>query len=187
MLAMLLAVALLGVAWGRRAPLRLIWRTRWLLGVLLLGYGFSLPGDALWPALADWSPTRQGLAMGAQYAVRLMTLLLWLDLLVLQLPPQALLAGLYALMAPGSLLGLDSQRLALRLALTLQAIEALEHQGGTRRGNLRRLLLADAQADAALPDRIVLRRYPARWPDVVVPMAVLLALLGLWLKPGASP
>lgn len=156
-------------------PLRLIWRTRWLLLVLLFGYAYSLPGEPLWSALAEYSPSREGFRHGLEQAARLVILLLWLDLLVLRLPAEALLAGLYQLFRPFSRIGLDPQRAALRLGLTLRAIEGLERG----KGNLRSLLDADFQVD--LPSQVTLCLTPWRWTDIALPAMLGLGLLAMWL------
>ncbi len=189
---LLLAVALLIVQ--RRAPLRLLWRTRWLLLILLLGYAYSMPGDSVWQALGGFAPTWQGLQHGAGQAVRLIVLLLWLDALVLRLPADELLSGLYQLLQPLLLpplswLGFKPSRIALRLGLTLRAIEEVERG----RGNLKRLLTADFSPDfspgfsssapeAALPHRVQLRLSPLRVIDVAVPAGLLCVMLLGWMS-----
>jgi hypothetical protein len=108
-----------------------------------------------------------------------MVLLLWLDVLVLSLSGEQMLSGLHGLMTPLGWLGADIRRLALRLALTLQAIERLEqgqvHAGQEgapgRRGNLRRLF--DPIPEEGGPERVVLTHYPIRRRDVWIPMLVL--------------
>jgi hypothetical protein len=147
-----------------------------LLLVLLLGYAFGLPGEALMPGFGDFSPSLEGTLHGGLQALRLLILLLWLDILVLALPAEHLLGGLYQVMAPFALLGLDRGRAALRLGLTLQAIEGLERG----RGNLSRLLEQDDRG--ALPERIHVRVRPAHGLDLVVPLALLAGVLGLWLN-----
>jgi len=174
--ALLTLAALPLLAILRRAPVRLIWRARWLLLVLLLGYAYSLPGEPLLPALGDYSPSREGALHGARHTLRLLFLLLWLDILVLAQPADRLLEGLYRLAAPFSLLGVDSRRAALRLGLTLQAIERLERG----RGNLSRLL--DADAGSELPGSFSIRMHPLRPLDLLAPTALLAALLALWLN-----
>jgi energy-coupling factor transport system permease protein len=180
MLPILLLVALLALIVQRRAPLRLLWRTRWLLLVLLLGYAYSLPGEPVWQALGSASPSWEGGRHGVEQAARLIVLLLWLDMLVLCLPANELLAGLYQLMRPLSWIGLDPRRAALRLGLTLRAIEDLERG----RGNLRGLLKLDVQADLTqqMPQQIQLRLSPLRFVDVAAPGLVFAGLLGTWLN-----
>jgi energy-coupling factor transporter transmembrane protein EcfT len=175
MLSLLLLVALLRFLQLRQHPFKLVWRTRWLMLVLVLGYGYSLPGIAAISFLGDWSPSHAGLLRGSAQALRLLALLLWLDLLVLRMSASSLLCGLHLLMRPFSLLGVDSQRAALRLGLTLRAIDRLERG----RGNLKRLLRGDD--DMNLPERIHLDVWPVRFLDVLIPALLTAALAGLWL------
>jgi len=167
--------ALASIVWQGRRPLRLIWRTRWLILVLVLGYGFSVPGEGVSMFLGEWAPTRQGLALGAERALHLTVLLLWLDALVLSLSSEQLLSGLHALMRPLAGVGVDTGRIALRLALTLKAIERLE-RGEDRAdqglsGNLGRLF--DPVSYEWMPAQAVLRHYPLRGRDVLVPLLLL--------------
>jgi hypothetical protein len=179
-MSILMAGAMAGVAVLRRHPLHLIWRTRWLLLVLVLGYGFSLPGEALMPFLGEWTPTRPGLLMGVERAMHLMALLLWLDVLVLSLSGEQMLAGLYALMTPLARMGVDTGRVAMRLALTLKAIERLEQgdgvpsgakRRGMGRGNLRHLF--DPVPGDWLAEQVVLARYPVGGRDVIIPVLIM--------------
>lgn len=169
-------MTLLALILQRRAPLRLVWRTRWLLLVLLFGYAYSMPGEPIWLTLGSASPSWEGGQHGAEQAARLIVLLLWLDMLVLRLPANELLTGLYQLMKPFSRIGLDARHAALRLGLTLRAIEDLERG----RGNLRGLLKLDFQVD--LPQRIQLRLCPLRFVDVVIPGLLISGLLAVWLS-----
>jgi energy-coupling factor transport system permease protein len=187
--AILMAAALPAIAWMGRRPLGLVWRMRWLLLVLALGYGYSVPGEGALGVLGPWTPTWPGLALGAEQAMRLLVLLLWLDVLVLSLSTEQLLSGLHALMSPLARWGVDAGRFALRLALTLKAIEGLERghgqasgmPSGKGRGNLRRLL--DPVPGVALPERVAFTHYPLGPGDVLIPL--LLAGLGLlaWSDP----
>lgn len=157
-----------------RRPWRLVWRTRWLLLVLFMGYAYSLPGEPALLWLGDYSPTWEGLLRGGQQAARLLLLLLWLDLLVLRLPSEALMAGVYTLLSPFARVGLEVERAALRLGLTLRAIEGLERG----RGNLRHLFGEDL--GSGLPLTIHLDVQPMRAVDLALP-ALITALL-LWLN-----
>lgn len=185
LLSFLLLGALAGTIRMGRRPFRLLWRTRWLLLVLALGYGFGVPGDSVWSGLGDWAPTWAGLALGVEHAARLVVLLLWLDVLVLSLPPAQLLSGLHALLGPLVTVGLDPARIALRIALTLKAIESLELERGrgVRLGdNLRSLF--DPGPTPLVPERVMLIRQPLRFRDVLIPLmvaggALVLGLLGL--------
>jgi len=176
----MLAIPLLGalsiLVAQRRAPTRLLWRTRWLLLVLTLGYAYGLPGQALLPGLGDFSPTLEGLMHGSEQALRLLVLLLWLDILVLAQSPDRLLGGLYQMLLPFARFGLDCRRAALRLGLTLKAIESMERG----RGNLSCML--DPDGAPALPTRFQIQSRPLAPVDVLAPLAMLLAMVSLWLS-----
>ena len=158
----------------QRQPWRLVWRTRWLLGVLFLGYAYSLPGEPALLWLGSASPTLEGVARGGEQVFRLLLLLLWLDGLVLRLPTAALMAGVYTLLRPFSRVGLQVERAALRLGLTLRAIEGLERG----RGNLRRLFGDELGAD--LPHTVTLDVQPLQVRDLLMPLLV--GTLLLWLS-----
>jgi energy-coupling factor transporter transmembrane protein EcfT len=175
MLPALLLLALSMLIMARRMPFRLIWRTRWLLLVLLFGYAYSLPGAPVLTLLAEFSPSWEGLRHGMEQAARLTVLLLWLDILVLRLSSEALLAGLLQLIRPFSIIGLDPRRAALRLGLTLRAIEGMERG----RGNVRSLLELDYEPD--LPQRIQLNLLPLRAIDLAIPGLLFIGLLSQWM------
>lgn len=175
MLPVLLLLAILALSRQRRIPLRLIWRTRWLLLVLLLGYAYSMPGEPVSQVLGRFSPSWEGVQHGFEQAARLVVLLLGLEVLVLRLSAEALLSGLYQLLRPFSRLGVDPCRAALRLGLTLRAIEGMERG----RGNLRNLLQLDFAPE--LPQRIQLRLHAWRTLDIAVPGLLCMGLLSQWL------
>lgn len=172
---LLLAALPLLAGRSRRAGM-LVWRTRWLLLVMLLGYAYSLPGAPLMDSLGAWSPTHEGVVQGALQVLRLLTLLIWLEILVLRLPPAELLCGLYGLLAPLDRLRLDGSRLAIRLAMTLRAIEHLERRQGGGRG-----LLEGVDTDE-LPVTISVPLRPARLIDHLLPLIFLVILGALWLS-----
>lgn len=175
------AIAL--ILWARRSPWRLAWRTRWLFIVLVLGYAYSLPGDALLPVLGEFAPTRQGLLHGLERGMHLWALLSWLDLLVLSLPPSRLVAALDGLMRPIATLGVDTGRVALRLALTLRAIESLERAPTPGMNRLHGLFAAAVPEH--IPERVTLERMPFRLQDWLG-LALLLLLFATWLVLGRS-
>ncbi len=116
--------------------LRQVWallrRARWLLLLMVITYGYSLPGDALFPDLPPYMPTREGLWQGLGQAWRLALLLLLLDVLLLRLPVSDLLTGIHSIMRPFTVLGLDRERVAVRLALTMEAMAQPRGWAGMR-------------------------------------------------------
>lgn len=182
-LSLLLPGALVALARMGRSPFRLLWRTRWLFLVLVLGYGFGIPGDPVWLGLGEWAPTWPGLATGGEQAARLVLLLLWLDVLVLALTPVQMLSGLHTLLSPLCVFRVDTARIALRLALTLKAIESLEQERerereGRRGGDLRSLF--DPIPTTLVPEGVTLVRQPLRLRDVMIPLLVAGCTMVLW-------
>jgi hypothetical protein len=108
---------------ARAQLLRLLRRTRWLMGVLLLAYAYSLPGTPLWPALGWASPSVEGLQQGGLRAARLALMLAGVAVLLAYTPRPRLIYGLYALTKPLAWFGFDRRAFAVRLGLTLDYVE----------------------------------------------------------------
>lgn len=106
----------------------LLRRSRWLLLTMLVMFGWLTPGTPL-PGIPG--ATQEGLLLAADYIARLLIALATLALLLKALPPPELVAGLRSLLAPFALSGFSRDRIAVRLALTLQEVEASRTgQGG---------------------------------------------------------
>lgn len=106
---------------SRHKLVQLVRRTRWILFSLWLIYAYSTPGQLL--VDAPFAPSREGLLEGGVQLMRLLAALAGLAILLNRLHRQQLMAGLYTLFAPLHWLGLSRERLAVRLALTLQYAE----------------------------------------------------------------
>jgi len=119
------SVALLVLLVGFRASkfLELLRRTRWILFSLLLIYSFATPGIYLFPQAGSASPTVEGLHAGALQIWRLIVLLAALALLLRTTDRESLLSGLYTLMKPLKPIGVNAERIAVRLWLTLRYAE----------------------------------------------------------------
>lgn len=125
----LLVVAALGlIPWLHGVTLtqflRYLRRTRWLLLTLLLIYAYTLPGDNIPALLGSFSPSVQGIQYGVLRLVRLIMLLAALSILMVRTPRNSLLLGLFRILSPLQLLGVDAERIAVRLWLTLHYAEA---------------------------------------------------------------
>jgi energy-coupling factor transport system permease protein len=104
------------------ADLRLLLRrSRWLLLTMLVMFGWLTPGTPL-PGIPGAS--QEGLLLAADNIARLLVALATLALLLKALNPPELVAGLRSLLAPLVLPGFSRDRIAVRLALTLQEVEA---------------------------------------------------------------
>ncbi len=170
-----LSLALGIVSHGRAGEvMRLLRRTRWLLMLTLVMYGYSLPGDALVAGLAHYSPSREGLLQGLVQAWRLGLLLVLLDALVLRMPLVDLMAGLYSLLRPFTAVGVDRDRVAVRLMLTLTAMQRAEGLAALRD------LLAARAADEREPGSVELAVRPYRLTDWCVLSLMLLGVAWLY-------
>jgi energy-coupling factor transport system permease protein len=99
----------------------LVRRSRWLLLTVLVMFGWLTPGTPL-PAVPG--ATQEGLLLAADYIARLLIALATIALLLKALTPAELVAGLRSLLAAFALPGPSRDRIAVRLALTLQEVEA---------------------------------------------------------------
>ncbi len=104
--------------------LSLLLRTRWILFSLLLIYAYTTPGAALLEQLGIVSPTREGVLDGLLQLGRLLCVLSGLAILLALLSQTQLISGLYTLAHPLGWFGLSRERIAVRLALTLQYAES---------------------------------------------------------------
>lgn len=149
--------------WLRGQAASLLWRylrrTRWLLASLLLIHAYTLPGDSLWPAWGAWSPSVEGVHQGLARTWRMGLLLAALSLLMSGLARAELLLGICRILAPFGWLGLDAERIAVRLWLTLHYAEAALADTEkiplqARIDQLRRIdsLAPSTAPDLALPD-----------------------------------
>lgn len=98
-------------------------RARILLLAMFLIYAFTTPGDAVLPSLGRFSPSLNGLQSGAVQAWRLAIMLASLAVLLSICTRSALLGGLFHLIKPLALFGVNPERIAVRIWLTLYYAE----------------------------------------------------------------
>lgn len=96
---------------------------RWLLFFLVLIYAFNTPGEFIrdWPFYA--APTYEGIHAAAMQAGKILVMLAGLSILMATTPRDSLMTGFFALLTPLKILGLDPDRLAARLWLTLHYVD----------------------------------------------------------------
>jgi energy-coupling factor transporter transmembrane protein EcfT len=178
-----LAVALAGcalaaLALARARTAQLVRRVRVLLLAITILFAWFTPGEA---ALLDWprlGPTREGLALAAVHAARLLAVVCAVGILLERLPLARLVGGLYALARPLRLVGLAPERLALRLLLVLRYVESSPR--GSASADWKRWLADEREADVSAP--VVLHREPLGVAEVVLACALFAALLWWSLK-----
>jgi energy-coupling factor transporter transmembrane protein EcfT len=152
-------------------------RARWLLLSLVLVYAIATPGAPL--PLWEGGPglSAEGLAQGMLQAARIALMIGALALLLAATSVEELIAGLSTLLRPLAPLGVDAERVALRLALTL---EYARRRAPRRRGDWSGALAAALEPDTAAPAPVRLPRIPFTWRDgAVAGAAALILFLGL--------
>lgn len=170
--AVLVAVAL-AVSFSRFYTL--LRRTRWVMVSLLAIYGYVTPGEAIWAAAGTFGPTLQGISEGVQQLSRLVFALAGLSVVLSVLDQRALMGGIYTLAYPLQLLGLSRERVAVRLALTLNYAEtAMLETASDWRGAMARMLAPPPEEQHA----VEVPALPFRRADLLLIMAagILLAV-----------
>jgi len=99
----------------------LLRRSRWLLITMLVMFGWLTPGT---PLTNIPGASQEGLLLAADNLARLLIALSIVALLLKALPAPEMVAGMRSLLAPLALLGISRDRVAVRLALTLNEVEA---------------------------------------------------------------
>ncbi len=158
------------------AMLRLAWRAKWLFILIGFGYAYSLPGPVAWPGLGDYSPSSPGLEAAGLQMLRLILLLWLLDALVVSMGTERMMAGLHDVFGGLRGLGVPAERMTVRLALTLQAME---------RNVLNPMRLPDRLRGIDVPstetDMLVFRYELWRGRDTLWLIAALAGLVLIWL------
>lgn len=163
---------------GRLVPaLRLSWKARWLFLILLLGYAYNLPGQALAPGLGALSPSLPGIRAGVLQMFRLLLLLWLLHGLVISLGNARLISGLYVIFNGFGPLGFPAERAAVRVGLTLQAMEEARLAAPK---TLRDALCLPQGPDLGGATVLPVQRMPWRWRDTLMLVAATLSSVGLW-------
>jgi len=101
-------------------------RFRWLFMVLMIIYTFNTPGEHIqgWPFYLN--PTNEGIVAGLTQAFRISLILAMISLIMAANTKQQLVSGFYFILLPFKHIGLQADRFAARLWLTLHYVE-LQH------------------------------------------------------------
>ncbi|QKT04595.1 hypothetical protein HUS23_12650 [Ectothiorhodospiraceae bacterium 2226] len=176
--ALLLAAALVAalylrtdLARGLAAAWRMLRRLRWLLLSILVLYGWFTPGTPLLPLqdVAGWLPTWQGVTEGGRRVAVLVLMVLAISHLLQHTSRAGLIAALRWLGTPLRPLGLDPDRLALRVVLVLETLSEVQDLVGKRVQALRAEGLSRAASARVAADVFaeVVRRAEAMAPQTV--------------------
>lgn len=109
-------------------------RLRWLFLSIFIIYLFFTPGVLLWPELL-WGPTKEGVLQGLSRISVLVLIVAGVNVLLVSTEQTEFLAAVHWCLQPLSWFGLPHERLAVRIALTLESVsavrEAYRHESRT--------------------------------------------------------
>jgi len=142
----------------------LLRRSRWLLLTMLVMFGWLTPGT---PLAGIPGASQEGLLLAAENIARLLVTLATVALILKSLSASQLVAGLRSLLAPLALLRISRDRFAVRLALTLNEVEASRISESNDSGSVATALVLPAAAFCAT--------------DFVLGVFAVALVLGAWL------
>lgn len=117
-------VVLVIALWVDRVrTIKLIRRIRILLAVIALMFAFATPGTAVLVDWTSWSPTYDGLALGATHAARLLAMVSLVSILLAKMPVARLVLALHVLASAFRPVGVCPERAAVRLSLVLAELD----------------------------------------------------------------
>ena len=161
---------------------QLIKRMRWLFVSLLLVYGYATPGEYLAFLPLNVAPSYEGLHLGLMQIAKLLIAVASLSALFASASKSQLMAGLWTLLSPLRLVGLNVERFTVRMLLTLHYVEQMAVQPKLKLdfSQLDKLALAPDEPGATLP--LILAQPAFTWFDKAMLSLMLLALMGLSLS-----
>ena len=127
---LLMVFCLLLLVFKNKSFLLAVRRMRWLFLSLLIIYAFGTPGELVPMFPVNFAPTFEGIQLGWMQIEKLLIALAALSLLLISSSREQMLLGLYMLLIPFKFIGLNVERFAARLMLTLDYVEELAVKDG---------------------------------------------------------
>ncbi len=161
---------------------QLIKRMRWLFLSLLLVYAYATPGEYLAFLPLNVAPSFEGLHLGLIQIAKLLIAVASLSALFASASKSQLMAGLWTMLSPLRLVGLNVERFTVRMLLTLHYVEQMAVQPKLKLdfSQLDKLALASDEPGATLP--LILAQPAFSWFDKAMLSLMLLAVMGLSLS-----
>jgi energy-coupling factor transporter transmembrane protein EcfT len=167
-----LFIGVMALAFAARRSRLLVRRIRYLLLVSLVLFAFFTPGELALPGLGPASPSIEGLRLAVAQGLRLLAVVMLAALLLEYTDEAALVSGMLILSRPLSLLGMSSERLAVRLLLVFRYVEK------SPAGGWKSLLAEDVGLEEG---GVALRHAALQWQDwMVIGVVVLLGVGGVF-------
>lgn len=107
-------------------------RMRWLFLSIWVLYAFGTPGELIPQFPVNFAPSYEGMELGVQQIEKLMVALAALSILLTNSSKEQLMLGLYMLLKPLEYLGLNIERFAARLLLTLNYVEDMASEDNNK-------------------------------------------------------
>lgn len=104
---------------------RMIAKLRWLILSIIIIYLFFTPGDPLLPELLGDAASLQGLVAGSYRVSVLLLMVMAVSVILQSTDKEQLVAALLWIFSPAERLGFSLERLAVRLVLTMEAVDTL--------------------------------------------------------------
>lgn len=165
---------------------RLSKRLKWFYVVMFVIFALNTPGEHVAGWLFSISPTYEGLRAGLAQLLRINVMLVALSILLATNSRQQLISGFYFLLSPLKCLGLDVERFAARLWLTLHYVEV--QQKAPKNPHIFRKLsasLANIFSETQHDDVAIVLEMPRWvWLDISLIALMLALLVQIFLKVG---
>ena len=159
--------------------LRVTKRTKWLFISILIIYAFTTPGEYIQQFPANFAPTYEGCKLGLLQVATLLIALAALNLLYATSAVESLMAGLYVLLSPLKLFGLNIERFTARLMLTLDYVEELLAKNNDK-FNFRQLDKIDSISETDNIEKEIVLVLPFfKWNDKFLLVIFICAVLSL--------
>jgi len=167
-------------------------KLRWFFLSIVILYFWFYPGTDLLPILGRFSPSVEGVNQAALRISSLLVVISYSGFLLLLTPRDDLVSGIQFLLSPLRLIGIDSQRFALRLGLVLSIVPQMseqQHLPGEKKKIKNISILIDRAADMIksaseqtnnydLNDTVIIKQPPRPGiVDILVPLFLFIWLL----------
>ncbi|PPD57187.1 MAG: hypothetical protein CTY10_00310 [Methylotenera sp.] len=161
---------------------RLIKRLKWFFIVMFVIFLFNTPGEHIKGWMFNLSPTYEGLQTGLLQMFRILALLAMLSVIMAFNTKQQLISSFYFLASPFKCLGLEVERFAARLWLTLHYVESA--QPSSKDGSLLEQLKVFGQVDTVKYENVSIQfEIPIfKVIDMVVIFALILVIVYMLIK-----
>lgn len=165
---------------GKSNFFNLVKRLKWFFLVMWLIYVFNTPGEHVRWQIFPTTPTIEGIQAGNMQMLRILVMLSTLALVLAENSKEALMSGFTCLLKPLRWMGLDTERFAARLWLTMHYVET---QPDLMRGERLMDFIRQALSEAAIrkedAQMEICWTEPVfdRWNIVLIALIVCLAFL----------